>query len=156
MPAVFYTIKREMSGEEKQTEHPDYSYASQFALSGVSYTTVTKGFELPLAIVFQAIYSLVLLVSPTSVLVFFGLRYTDVSYKNWIKYIWKFFVIVFLVALVILSIATKGFGLFAIIGTILVIAIVILALVDHNKKLVKETKKEVKEELKKETKKSKK
>ena len=28
MPAVFYTIKREMSGEEKQTEHPDYSYAS--------------------------------------------------------------------------------------------------------------------------------
>ena len=136
--------------------YPDYSYASQFALSGVSYTTVTKGFELPLAIVFQAIYSLVLLVSPTSVLVFFGLRYTDVSYKNWIKYIWKFFVIVFLVALVILSIATKGFGLFAIIGTILVIAIVILALVDHNKKLVKETKKEVKEELKKETKKSKK
>jgi uncharacterized ion transporter superfamily protein YfcC len=136
--------------------YPDYTYASQFALSGISYTTASKGFELAAGIIFQAIYSLVLLVSPTSVLVFFGLRYTDISYKNWIKYIWKFFVIVFIVALVILSIATKGFGLFAIIGSILVIGLVILALLDHNKKLIKETKKEAKEEEKKETKKSKK
>ena len=132
--------------------YPDYTYATQFALSGISYTTKTTGFEASIAIIFQTIYSLVLLVSPTSILVFFGLRYTDVSYKDWIKYIWKFFVIVFLVSLVILSIATKGFGLFAIIGTILVIALVILALLDHNKKLIKE----VKEETKKETKKSKK
>ena len=132
--------------------YPDYTYASQFALSGISYTTKSTGIEASIALIFQAIYSLVLLVSPTSVLVFFGLRYTDVSYKEWIKYIWKFFVIVFLVSLVILSIATKGFGLFAIIGTIIVIALVILALLDHNKKLVKE----VKEETKKETKKSKK
>jgi uncharacterized ion transporter superfamily protein YfcC len=141
--------------------YPDYTYASQFALSGVSYTTASKGFELAMGIIFQAIYSLVLLVSPTSILVFFGLRYTDVSYKDWIKYIWKFFVIALLVALVILSIATKGFGLFAIIATIIIIGLVILALLDHNKKLVKETRKAVKEEIKeeeakKETKKSKK
>ena len=140
--------------------YPDHSYATQFALSGVSYTTATKGFELSTAIIFQAIYSLVLLVSPTSVLVFFGLRYTETSYKEWIKYIWKFFIVAFLVGLVILSIATKGFGIFAIIMTILIIGIVIFALLDHNKKLVKEvkkeTKEEVKEELKKETKKSKK
>lgn len=141
--------------------YADYSYASQFALSGVSYTTATKGFELTIAIVFQAIYSLVLLVSPTSVLVFFGLRYTETSYKEWMKYIWKFFIVVFLVALVILSIATKGFGLFAIIGSIIIIAIVILALLDHNKKIIKEAKeeakketKEAKKEVKKETKKT--
>lgn len=136
--------------------YPDHAYASQFALSGIGYTTATKGFELTIAIIFQAIYSLVLLVSPTSVLVFFGLRYNDISYKEWIKYIWKFFGIVFLVALVILSIATKGFGVFAIFGTIVLIAIVIFALVNHNKKLISDTKKEVKEEIKKETKKSKK
>ena len=128
--------------------YADYSYASQFALSGVSYTTATQGFELAIAIIFQAIYSLVLLVSPTSVLVFFALRYTETSYKDWIKYIWKFFIIAFLTALVILSIATKGFGLFAIIGTILIIALVILALLNHNKKLIKEVKKETKEEVK--------
>ena len=128
--------------------YADYSYASQFALSGISYTTSTKGFELALAIIFQAIYSLVLLVSPTSVLVFFGLRYTETSYKDWMKYIWKFFVIIFLVALVILSIATKGFGLFAIIGTIIIIVLVVLALLNHNKKLIKEEEKETKEEIK--------
>ena len=132
--------------------YPDHAYATQFALSGVSYTTATKGFELSTAIIFQAIYSLVLLVSPTSVLIFFGLRYTETSYKEWIKYIWKFFVVVFLVGLVILSIATKGFGIFAIITTIIIIALVVLALLKNNKRLVKETK----EELKKETKKSKK
>ncbi|MBR4830499.1 MAG: hypothetical protein IKZ96_01875 [Bacilli bacterium] len=135
--------------------YPDYTYASQFALSGVSYTTSSTGYEAALAIIFQAIYSLVLLISPTSILVFFGLRYTDVSYKDWMKYIWKFFLIVLLVALVILSIATKGFGLFAIIVSIIIIGLVILALLDHNKKLIKEVKKEAKEEAK-ESKKSKK
>ena len=109
------------------------------------------------------------------------------------KYIWKFFIIILLVALVILSIATKGFGLFdfggstatkqclskyyyliivlviviivntiemkenkEILNSIVIIGLVILALLDHNKKLFKEAKKEVKEEEKKETKKSKK
>ena len=145
--------------------YPDHAYATQFALSGISYTTSSQGFELGTGIIFQAIYSLVLLISPTSVLVFFGLRYTETSYKEWIKYIWKFFVVIFLVGLVILSIATTGFGVFAIIVTILIIAIVILALINNNKKIIKETKKEVKEEIetksvkkevKKETKKSKK
>ena len=136
--------------------YPDYTYASQFALSGISYTTSATGYEASLAIIFQAIYSLILLVSPTSILVFFALRFTDVSYKDWMKYIWKFFIIILLVALVILSIATKGFGLFAIIVSIVIIGLVIIALLDHNKKLFKEAKKEVKEEEKKETKKSKK
>ena len=122
----------------------------------ISYTTSATGYEASLAIIFQAIYSLILLVSPTSILVFFALRFTDVSYKDWMKYIWKFFIIILLVALVILSIATKGFGLFAIIVSILIIGLVILALLDHNKKLLKEAKKEIKEEEKKETKKSKK
>ncbi len=141
--------------------YADYSYATQFALSGISYTTSSTGYELALSMVFQVVYSLVLLVSPTSVLVFFALRYTETSYKDWIKYIWKFFVIIFLVGLVILSIATKGFGLFAIIGTVIIIGLVILALLDHNKKLIKEVKKEIKEdekkvekEVKKETKKT--
>ena len=67
--------------------YPDYTYATQFTLSTITYTITDTKFYLVLAVIFQVIYSLFLLISPTSILVLLGLQRENVSYKEWIKYI---------------------------------------------------------------------
>jgi uncharacterized ion transporter superfamily protein YfcC len=65
----------------------------------------TSGFDtnaLQIAgLVSQAMYGLGMLLLPTSVVLIAGLSHFDVSYKQWIKYIWKFALIVFVIILVI-------------------------------------------------------
>ena len=65
--------------------YPDYTYATQFTLSTITYTITDTKFYLVLAVIFQVIYSLFLLISPTSILVLLGLQRENVSYKEWIK-----------------------------------------------------------------------
>lgn len=52
-------------------------------------------------IIFQAIYGLMMLVLPTSVILVGTLSYLNVSYGEWLKYIWKMFVELLIVLLVI-------------------------------------------------------
>ena len=65
--------------------YPDYTYATQFTLSTITYTITDTKFYLVLAVIFQVIYSLFLLISPTSILVLLGLQRENVSYKEAIK-----------------------------------------------------------------------
>ena len=58
------------------------------------------------ALIFQTIYGLVMLLAPTSVFLLAGLSYLNVSYKDWIKYIWKFALILLLLIIVISFMAT--------------------------------------------------
>ena len=51
-------------------------------------------------VVSQAMYGLGMLLLPTSVVLIAGLSHFDVSYKQWIKYIWKFALIVLVIVLV--------------------------------------------------------
>ena len=52
-------------------------------------------------VIFPAINGFVQMIAPTSVILLAGLSYTNLSYKEWIKYIWKF-MLIFLVALLII------------------------------------------------------
>ena len=133
---------------------PDASYATQFTLTILSSSVNAGNNVLLVQIVFQAIYSVCLLLSPTSILILMGLKFNDVTYKSWVKYIYKFFVIVFIIDLIILSIATKAKSLGIIILSILLV--ILLGTIFYKKSKEKETVKEIKtskkEEVKKEVK----
>ena len=48
-------------------------------------------------LILNATYGLAMLVLPVSITLIAGLKYMNVSYKNWVKYIWKFLCIVFVI-----------------------------------------------------------
>ena len=54
----------------------------------------------------QSIYALGMILMPTSVTLIAGLSYFDVSYKKWIKYIWKFAIVALLIILLVCAILT--------------------------------------------------
>jgi len=52
-------------------------------------------------IIFQAFYGFTQFFAPTSLMLMLGLAYLDIPYKEWLKYIWKFLVGLFVVILII-------------------------------------------------------
>ena len=54
------------------------------------------------ALTFQTIYGLVSMIAPTSLLVVFAVKYFDVPYTSWVKYIWRFVLKLFLLILLVL------------------------------------------------------
>ena len=139
--------------------YPDYTYATQFTLSTITYTITDTKFYLVLAVIFQVIYSLFLLISPTSILVLLGLQRENVSYKEWIKYIYKYFLgllIVFFVLIMVVGrnyISALSYVVLAVVIVMLVLFVVLSVTRKDTKKQVKKEKVEVKEEpVKEETK----
>ena len=105
---------------------PDYAYGTQFTLTAVMNTSA-KDYQGLFQVLFQAVYSAFLFISPTSVLLLLGLRYTDIRFKDWIKYIWKFFIVLFVTLLVVVNTCMKGFDIASIMALILlVVAICII------------------------------
>lgn len=139
--------------------YPDYTYATQFTLSTIIYTITDTKFYLVLAVIFQVIYSLFLLISPTSILVLLGLQRENVSYKEWVKYIYKYFLgllIVFFVLIMVVGrnyISALSYVVLAVVIVMLVLFVVLSVTRKDTKKQVKKEKVEVKEEpVKEETK----
>ena len=50
--------------------------------------------------VFQSIFGIMMFILPVSITLVYGLSFLNVSYKEWLKYIWKFVVQVFLIAII--------------------------------------------------------
>ncbi len=50
--------------------------------------------------VFQSMFGIMMFILPVSITLIFGLKYLNISYKEWIKYIWKFIVQIFLVSII--------------------------------------------------------
>ena len=125
--------------------YPDSGYAAQFTLTSLMGTEAVK-YEAIFAITYQAIYSMFLLVSPTSILLLFGLRKTDTGYIEWIKYIGKYFLVLLIAELLVIAIFLNGFNQSAIIFIVAIavlLAFIIVATKGKNtKKVVKEEKKE--------------
>ncbi|MBQ3021492.1 MAG: hypothetical protein IJD92_04655 [Bacilli bacterium] len=57
------------------------------------------------ALILQSTFGLVSFVAPTSAILFIGLSYLDIPYKDWIKHIWKFLLIM-LGAIILVSLLT--------------------------------------------------
>lgn len=57
----------------------------------------------PVAMLLQGIYGIISLVGPTSIILIIGLTYLDIPYTTWLKYIWRFILmLIILLALVTL------------------------------------------------------
>ena len=70
-----------------------------------AFVSSYKGTDLSTAgLVIQSVYGIAMMIFPTSILLISGLSLFDVSYKEWIKYIWKFALITLLLVLVTCSI----------------------------------------------------
>lgn len=61
-----------------------------------------------IGIIFQSVYGLVMLLVPTSLVLVAGLAYMEVSYKEWVKYIWKYLVKI-LAVVILISIIISAF-----------------------------------------------
>lgn len=57
-------------------------------------------------VIYITINGLVQFIAPTSIMAMFGLAYLNIPYKKWLKHIWKFFVIMLVVLLIIFSLLT--------------------------------------------------
>lgn len=77
----------------------DFEYASFMIQSLIS--TVYVDHLLDAALTIRFAYSMVNLIAPTSCILMFALSYLDISYGKWLKYIWKF-------ALIMLIAGTLG------------------------------------------------
>ena len=65
-------------------------------------SVVTKASNYPLvAIIFQTMYGLTMLVAPTSLILMATLSYLKVSYKDWLKSVWKLLLELFIILLII-------------------------------------------------------
>lgn len=68
-------------------------------------TALTQDYNL-VGIVSQGIHGLVMLIAPTSVILIAGLRYFDISYKEWFKRVWKYLLIALASIIVVAIIMT--------------------------------------------------
>lgn len=59
-----------------------------------------------LTVILQAIHGLAMLVLPTSAILIAGLSYLKISYKEYLKYVWKFLIGVFVICMLIIVIAS--------------------------------------------------
>ena len=158
---IFYTISTALNGKKidlftgsitsaiASVMYPDAGYATQFTLTSLM-GTAAKGYESLFAVTFQAIYSMFLLISPTSILVLFALRKTDTRYIEWIKYIGKYFLVLLLAYLMIIACFFGAFNVSIIVTMIVIFLAVVILIVMKKivKKEVKEAVAEVKEEKK--------
>jgi len=133
--------------------YPDYSYASQFTLSTLATVISNSGVYKVLAVIFQTIYSLFLLISPTSVLLLMALKYENISYKKWVKYIYKFLlgllIIYFMIIMIIGGKYVKTIS-YVVLAVLIVILVLFFVLCKGSKPVTKEKteKEEKKEEVK--------
>ena len=133
--------------------YPDYAYASQFTLSTLATVISNSAIYATLAVIFQAIYSLVLLVSPTSIIMLMALKYEGVSYKDWVKYIYKFFlgllIIFFIIIMVIGGTHVKTISYVVLAVLIAIFALLIVLKITSKKPVVEEKTKTTKKTTKK-------
>ncbi len=69
----------------------------------VSVVTNTDNYQL-IAVIFQSLYGIVTLVAPTSIPLMLTLSYTNTSYKDWFKYIWKLLVALLVLAFIVFTV----------------------------------------------------
>ena len=82
-------------------------YGPVTAVSYISSSAVIAGNTGIIALVWQTMYGLSMLIAPTSLVLLVTLSYLDISYSSWIKAVWKLFLELFAVILIILLIFNR-------------------------------------------------
>lgn len=80
----------------------EYQYT--VSLIGQYLTSTHETFTEPIAYMLQATYGLASMFTPASAVLLVGLSYLGITYKEWMKYIWKFLILMFVVIIVLMII----------------------------------------------------
>lgn len=81
--------------------HSDLYYTAAGVFSNIT-ANADESLLSTYAMTYQSIYGLVSVISPTSLFVIFALKYFDVPYTSWVKYIWRFVLMLFLLVILVL------------------------------------------------------
>lgn len=84
----------------------DSLYVAQSTLPYASSVVSDTALNPVMAVLFQSIYGLTMLVAPTSAILVGTLAYLEIPYTQWIKHVWKLFVELLVVLIVIFFILT--------------------------------------------------
>lgn len=84
----------------------DNLYFANYTIGIASGLINSESSNALLAIVGQTMYASAMLLAPTSVLLLVGLNYIDISYKDWLKYIWRLLLLLLILIFVVLIIIT--------------------------------------------------
>lgn len=102
----FSIIKTSLATLSGSLFYNDYSWLMNSGIGNVLKLSDVSSYSI-IALILNGIFSLVMLIIPTSVLLVTGLKFSDIDYKNWIKYIWKYLLIILGLLLVIAVILFK-------------------------------------------------
>ena len=78
----------------------EYPYIIE--LAGNYLITSNNDYIPQMTILLQSAFGFVSLFVPTSIILMIGLAYSKISYKEWLKYIWKFLIVMFIVIIIVL------------------------------------------------------
>ena len=84
--------------------YTDLYYTVSGVYSNIITTVTDSSLLASTSINFQSIYGLTSIIAPTSFLVIFALKYLDVPYITWVKYIWRFILMLLLLIILVLLI----------------------------------------------------
>ena len=86
--------------------HSDLYYTVAGVFTTIMSSVTDESMYSVYAITFQCIYGLVSMIAPTSLLLIVALKYFDVPYTTWIKYIWRFILMLALFVILLLLVLT--------------------------------------------------
>ncbi len=86
--------------------YPDIYYTAYGVYTPLLSVITDESLYQVLALNFQTLNGLVMLIGPTSLILIAGLTYLDVPYTTWVKYIWRFILMLFILIFVVLMIVS--------------------------------------------------
>jgi len=84
--------------------YSDIYYTAHGVFTPILSTISDEALYQVIALNFQTLSGLTMLVGPTSIMLIVGLKYLDIPYTTWLKYIWRFLLMLFILIFVVLMI----------------------------------------------------
>ncbi len=84
--------------------HPDFAYYGYYVVNAFIQTQQDTSLYSLISLIFTNLYSLVMLVAPTSVLLLTSLSISEVKYTEWLKFIWKYALCLLVVSFIVFTI----------------------------------------------------
>ena len=79
----------------------NFYYLNNISMTAIKLAYTDTAVYSVLGLIFQSIHSLVMLIIPTSFILVAGLSMLDISWKEWLKYIWKYLIQALLIILIV-------------------------------------------------------
>ena len=86
--------------------YPDLYYTAYGVYTPLLSAITDESLYQVLALNFQTLNGLVMLIGPTSLILIAGLTYLDIPYTTWLKYIWRFILMLFILIFGVLLIVS--------------------------------------------------